>query len=100
MKKCTECNGKMKLLTSKTPEGIKYSYYRCEKCGDEILNMKQLHQVAEKYREMKRYHAKLTKWGKSLGLRIPKELEERYSFKDNKEVTIIPEEKGLKVIPA
>ena len=99
MKKCSECKGKMKELKSKTPEGVVYRYFRCDKCKEEIVDMKQLHEVAQEYREMKKYHAKLSKWGMSLGLRIPKELVKRYHFKNNKEVTIIPEEGGIKVIP-
>lgn len=87
-------------LSSKTPEGVNYRYFRCEKCGEEIVNMEQLHDVAEKYRELKKYNAKLSKWGQSIGLRIPKELVYKYNFKDDEEVTIIPEETGIKVIPA
>jgi len=99
MKKCSECNGKMKELKAKTPEGVSYNYFRCEKCKEEIVDMKQLHDVAQEYREMKKYNAKLSKWGMSLGLRIPKELVKKYNFKNNKEVTIIPEDNGIKVIP-
>jgi DNA-directed RNA polymerase subunit RPC12/RpoP len=99
MKKCSECNGRMKELRAKTPEGVEYLYFKCERCGEEILNMKQLHNVAQKYREMKRFNAKISKWGMSLGLRIPKELVKKYHFKDNEEVTIIPEEGGIKIIP-
>lgn len=36
----------------------------------------------------------------SLGLRIPKELAKEYNLRDNEEVTLIPEEKGIRVIPA
>lgn len=100
MKKCSECQEKMTELVSHTPEGIEYKYFKCNKCGEEILDMKQLHNVAEKYREMKRYRAKLTRWGKSLGLRIPKELAKRYKMGDNEEVSLIPEKEGIKVIPA
>ena len=60
--------------------------------------MKQLHTVANKSRELKKYHAKLTPWGKSLGLRIPSELVKKYNFKE--EVTLISEylrKKGLTV---
>lgn len=99
MKKCSECRGKMEGLEAKTPEGIKYDYFRCNKCGEEILSMNQLHNVAEKYRVIKKYHAKLSKWGLSLGLRIPKELVQKYKFKDEEEVAIIPEEGGIKIIP-
>jgi DNA-directed RNA polymerase subunit RPC12/RpoP len=100
MKKCSECNGKMKEFTAKTPEGVEYKYFKCEKCGEEILNMEQLHNVAEKYRDLKKYHAKMSKWGQSLGIRIPKDLVKKYKFKNEKEVTILPEEKGIKIIPA
>lgn len=100
MKRCSECNGEMKELTAKTPEGVEYRYFRCVKCGEEIVDMKQLHSVAQKYREMKTFHAKVSRWGLSLGLRIPKELVKRYHFKDEEEVTIIAEDKGIKIIPA
>lgn len=98
MRKCS-CNGKMKELKDKTPEGVEYIYFKCEKCGEEILNMDQLHNVAEKYRAMKKFNAKISKWGLSLGLRIPKELVEKYHFKNNEEVTMIPEKEGIKIIP-
>jgi len=100
MRKCSECNGEMKELINKTQEGVEYNYFKCTKCGEEILNMNQLHNIAEKYRIIKNYHVKLTKWGLSLGIRIPKEVVERYKLKNNEEVVIIPEEKGMKVIPA
>ncbi len=96
MKKCSECKGEMKEYKSHTPEGVEYKYYRCSGCGYEIVDMKQLHEVAAKYREMKKYTAKLTPWGKSLGLRIPKELASKYHFKD--EVVLIPEDNGIRIV--
>ena len=98
MKRCSECNGEMQKLKAKTPENIGYSYYRCKKCGEEIVDMKQLHEVAEQYRTLKKYQVKLSKWGLSLGLRIPKELVERYHLRDEEEVAIIPERKGIRII--
>ena len=47
---------------------------------------------------MKKFHAKLSKWGMSLGLRIPKELVDRYNLNNRKEVIMIPEKKGIKII--
>lgn len=98
MKKCSECKRKMSELKAKTPEGVSYKYYKCEKCGDEIVDMKQLHDVANVYRDMKKYRAKVTKWGMSLGIRIPKELVNKYHLKNDGEVTIIPEEKGIRIV--
>lgn len=100
MKTCAECKGKLEERTAKTPEGVEYQYFVCQKCGEEIVNMTQLHAVAEKYRHLKTFNAKISKWGMSLGVRIPKELVKRYAFKDDEQVTIIPEEGGLKIIPA
>lgn len=45
--------------------------------------MKQLHNLAEKYRLMKRYRAKLSRWDLSIGLRLPKELVKKYKFRDD-----------------
>ncbi len=90
----------MKNIASKTPEGVGYHYYKCAQCGEEIVDRKQLHQVAEKYRVLKNYHVKLSKWGLSLGMRFPKEIAERYKLKDEEEVVIIPEEREIRIIPA
>ena len=100
MKNCSECKGRMIEKGAKTPEGITYKYFKCQSCGEEIVNMGQLHDVAEKYRTMKRYQVKLSRWGLSVGLRIPKELIKKYNLKDNEEMTMIPEKDGIKLIPA
>lgn len=99
MKICSECKNKMIEKTNKTPEGVNYKYFRCNKCGEEIVNMKQLHNVAEKYRIMKKYSVRLSKWGLSLGIRIPKELINKYKLTDKEEVSIIPEKKGILIVP-
>ncbi len=98
MKKCSVCSVVMGELKAKTPEGIEYSYYRCGKCGEESVDLKQLHNVAESYRILRKYHVKLSRWGLSLGLRIPKELVEKYKLKDDAEVAIIPEKDGIKIV--
>ena len=90
----------MKRLQTSTPEGIAYTYFRCSQCGDETLNLDQLHNVASKYRSLKTYHLKLSKWGLSLGVRIPKELAKKYHLEDEKEIILVPEEQGIKLIPA
>lgn len=99
MKKCSECGKKMEEKEDATSEGIAYKYFKCSSCGEEIVDMQQLHDVAEKYRALKRYYAKVTKWGQSLGLRIPKELVVKYRFKPNDEVILIPDKKGIIILP-
>lgn len=99
MKKCNKCANQMEELTSETPEGIGYDYYKCTKCGEEIVDMSQLHKIADKYRKIKTYYAKISKWGLSLGFRIPKELTQKYRFKSNSKVKIVPEKEGIRIIP-
>ncbi len=100
MKKCTECNGMMEELSTETPEGIEYNYFKCNKCGEEVVNVEQLHVVAEKYRKIKTYYVKISAWGLSLGLRLPKELTKKYHLTSSTKVKIIPEKEGIKIIPA
>ncbi len=75
-------------------------YYKCMKCGNEVVDMKQLHEVAEKYRKIKTYYAQVSKWGLSLGFRLPKEIVEKYKLKPDSKVKLIPEKEGIRVIPA
>ena len=95
---CPKCSGKMQGKKGNTPEGVSYNYFKCTSCGEEIVNMQQLHEVADKYRLMKKYTAKLSKWGQSIGLRIPKSLLKEYSLKKDQEVTLIPEKKAIKIM--
>ncbi|MFH1770682.1 MAG: hypothetical protein ABH828_03935 [archaeon] len=97
MKKCKDCGSKLVVKEKRTKEGLSYNYYSC-RCGNDFLDMKQLEEVADKFREMKKHRAKLSRWGKSLGVRIPKDLEREY-FRDKKEVDFIPEKDCIKIIP-
>ncbi|HIH15963.1 MAG TPA: AbrB/MazE/SpoVT family DNA-binding domain-containing protein [Candidatus Diapherotrites archaeon] len=95
---CPQCGKKMAEGRDKTPEGIGYAYFKCGSCGEEIVNMSQLHAVAKEYREMKRYTAKISQWGESLALRIPKALAQEYGLKKDGRVTLVPEKKAIKII--
>ncbi|MGV8171919.1 MAG: AbrB/MazE/SpoVT family DNA-binding domain-containing protein [Candidatus Woesearchaeota archaeon] len=98
MKKCSSC-GKLTILKkANTKDGIPYEYYSCKYCGEEFLDMTQLGKVADKYGEYKRMKAKLSRWGVSLGVRIPKELVQKYNLKEKSEVTFIPEEGSIRII--
>ena len=99
MKRCTDCNGPLQEKKTFTPDGIEYKYFRCNNCGEEVLDREQLHNITNKYRIMKKYRAKLSKWGLSLGVRIPRELEKKYKLKRDHEITMIPEKEGIRIIP-
>ncbi len=99
MKKCPDCNKSYQQRKSKTPDGVPYQYSVCPSCGDEILNMNDFQELAEKYRSLKKHRVKLNKWGPSLGLRLPKELATEYHLDEKTTVNIIPQKKGWLVIP-
>lgn len=98
MRICTRCKINMEERKDVLPDGVPYRYHYCKKCKDSFLDMNQLHETAEIYRERKRNIAKLSKWGVSLGVRIPKELVQRYNLKEKNEVIFIPEEGSIRII--
>lgn len=78
-------------------EGIPYSYWSCPNCQEEIVDMRQLHSVAEKYRKLKQYSATVSQWGDSIAIRIPQKLAAQYHLKPKKTVSLIPEKKSIKI---
>ncbi len=97
-KKCFECKAPMKEMDGVMSDGLTHKYYRCTKCGDEVLDIKQLGALAKKYKELKKNRAKFTKWGLSIGVRIPGELVKKYNISTKKEAQFIPEKDGIKLL--
>lgn len=95
--KCWECNSEM-IEKEKEIDNISYNYFNCPKCGDEIVTMDQLHELVEKQKKMKKHFVKVSKWGQSLAIRIPKALVKKYKLKANKEVNLLPEKNAIKII--
>jgi antitoxin component of MazEF toxin-antitoxin module len=60
--------------------------------------MSQLHDVAERYKEWKAHRAKVSRWGSSLGIRLPKELAAQYGIKEHDQLHFIPEKDGIKLV--
>lgn len=96
--KCARCNGETIEKEGNHDDGVTYHYYSCTKCGEKFLDMDQLHEVAEKYRQMKKYKAKVSQWGDSIAIRIPKELAIEYKLKPNQNVNLIPENKAIRIV--
>jgi|GEM_PF-896853 len=97
---CSGCGRPMKRLRGSTSAGLDYTYFKCAGCGEEMASTEQLHEIAAKSRALKTYNAKITRWGQSLGIRIPKELAAAHDMTHNEEVTIVPEESGFRILPA
>lgn len=99
-KKCWDCGSKMSKFTDFIEEGIEYEYFKCDKCGREILTMDQLHEVAKKYKELRKaYRVIVSKWGTALAMRIPKDIVEAQNIKPREKLLVVPERSGFKVIP-
>ena len=96
--KCPECRSVLSQRKDETPEGVPYNYFKCGKCGEEVVSRRQLHAVANEYRLLKAYTAKISRWGDSLAMRIPKALVKRYGLEQNQEVTLRPEKKAIKIL--
>jgi hypothetical protein len=99
-KSCHECGHPMKEHKGSTQDGLDYVFFRCSGCGVELAGTDQIRRIAEQSRALKTYNAKITKWGQSLGIRIPKELVTTHNMSHNEEVTIVPEAGGFKVLPS
>jgi hypothetical protein len=95
-KKCWECGAVMEETVGTDSDGISYNYWKCSKCGEDVLTMDQLHELAEK--EKKLLTVKISKWGNAVAMRIPKKIVETYNLVPGKEATIIPEKTGFKVV--
>lgn len=78
-------------------KGLDYEYFRCANCGDEVLTMRQLHELAEQERVSKA--VRIAKWGSALAMRIPKQIAQTYHIRAGAQAVILPEKGGFKVVP-
>lgn len=81
-------------------DGVEFEAYRCSKCGEEIMTMKQMRVLAGKYRKLR--NAKeitFAKWGNSIAVRIPSDIAEEYHISEGKRATMTRDKKGIRIIP-
>ncbi len=101
--KCPVCEkGRMVIARDTMPsEGVPFEFYRCLKCGEELLDMKQLGRLAKEYRKLRKAkEIQFSKWGNSIAVRIPKEIVDEYRIKPGREGLITKDKEGIKIIPA
>ena len=96
--KCPYCKIEMVEKEGKNQDGVSYAYHCCPRCKEELLDMRQLHEVAEKYRRLKKYSAKLSRWGSSIAVRIPSPLVKANHLKVGQELFFIQEKKAIKIL--
>jgi|SRR3989344_2149283 len=101
--KCPICNkGKMeKVKDMMEQDGIEFEAFRCSNCGEEIMDMKQLKVLANKYRKFRRSkEIVFSKWGNSIAVRIPVDVVNEYHITSGKHGILTRAKEGIKIIPA
>ncbi len=98
MGQCPTCKSKTILLDAKTDEGIIYTYAKCTVCDHEVIDKKTFHAVTQQVRASKRYGAKLGVWGRSLGVRIPKEIVVQFGLNEKRDVVFVAQKDGVRLL--
>ncbi len=81
-------------------DGIEFEAFKCSKCGEEIMTMKQLKILAGKYRKLRSAKdIKFAKWGNSVAVRIPSDIVKEYKISVGKHGTLTKDREGIKIIP-
>lgn len=101
--KCPICEkGKMeKAKEVIKQDGIEFETFKCSSCGEELMNMKQLKVLANKYRELRKAkEITFAKWGNSIAVRIPNEIVEEFNITSGKQGLLTKNKDGIKIIPS
>lgn len=81
-------------------DGIEFEAYKCDKCGEELMNMKQLKSLANKYRKLRKSKdITFAKWGNSIAVRIPADYAEEFKIHPGKHGILTKDEKGIRIMP-
>lgn len=95
--KCIACNkGKMRLVSGRH-NGVAYSAYKCDRCGEEIMNLaqtKRFMQATQKARTVT-----FSKWGQALAVRIPVEAVKRLHLNPGEKAKLSYDDKELTITP-
>ena len=98
---CPICKGEMKLMKDVIKEdNVEFNAYKCTKCGEELMDMKQLRNLTKEYRKLKdAQKIKFTQWGNSIAVRNSKSYlndlgvhkgDTGLMYKEGNEIRIIP----------
>ncbi len=100
--KCPYCKVEMQSIKGLFgPERIEYEGRRCPKCAEELMSMEQLKELGDKYK-IWRKSARITfsKWGNSIGVRVPKEIVTALHIKPGATALVTREKHAIKIVPA
>lgn len=97
--KCPSCRKNMKKVKDVIKQdGVDFEAYLCP-CGEEILDMKQLKVLADKYRKLRDAKSiTFSKWGNSIGIRIPGDVVQEYNIAPGKKGTLSKDDDGIRIL--
>ncbi|MBI2110027.1 hypothetical protein HYT58_02545 [Candidatus Woesearchaeota archaeon] len=100
--KCPTCNkGKMERVIDKIKkDNINFEAFKCNSCGEEIMDMKQLKVLSNKYRKLRESREiTFSRWGNSIAVRIPGEIIKEYNITSGIHGLLTTDKEGIKIIP-
>ncbi len=100
--KCPICKkGIMKKVKDvMEQDDIEFEAFKCSSCGEEVVDMKQLEVLADKYRKLsKAKEVTFAKWGNSIAVRIPSDVVDNYKITSGKHALMTTDKKGIKIVP-
>ncbi len=78
---------------------VAFDAYKCGKCGEELMDMKQLRKLAAKYHQLRKAkEITFVKWGNSLAMRIPQEFVQEMGIKEGSHALLRKGKEGLEII--
>ena len=98
--KCPMCGkGTMQMhKDSIKQDNVDFDALKCDNCGEEIVTMHQLKQLAGKYRELRKSkEVTFAKWGNSIAVRIPQDIVQELGISEGKKGFLMKSKKGLKI---
>ena len=98
--KCPKCGSETSLKKEALQKsGLDYESHYCTKCREGFVDMKQLDELAKKEKTLRdAKKTKISRWGNSLAVRIPKEFATELKITPGKHVLVSRENKALKII--
>ena len=97
---CPICAGVMvKIEDSIKQDGVTFNAYRCSACGEELMDMQQLKEMATKYRVLRKAkEITFVKWGNSLAVRIPQTFAKELKVKEGDTAYLKKSKNGLEIV--
>ena len=99
--KCPICQGKMEKKKDIMEEvGVEFEALKCVECGEEIMTMKQLKSLANKYKKLRNAkEVTFAKWGNSIAVRIPSDIADEFNISVGNHGILTKDKNGIKIIP-